>query len=265
MDNLIIPNWPAPHNVRAYTTTRHGGFSIAPYPNFNAVENIVDDKNTVLKNRQLLHQQLNLPAEPFWLKQVHGNSVIEAKATAPFITTEVLTTIMPASETTTNGLPTADGSFTNKKGVVCVVTTADCMPVFLCDRAGTRVAVVHAGWRGLAAGIIEAAIDQFALPGTEIIAWLGPAIGPKMFEVGNEVRDQFMAVDPAASAAFTPISAEKSLGDLYLLAKQRLATRNITAIYGGEYCTYSNPELFYSFRRDKKKERGMASLIWLVK
>jgi YfiH family protein len=265
MDNLIIPNWPAPHNVRAYTTTRRGGFSIAPINSFNVAENINDDENAVLKNRQLLQQQLQLPAEPFWLKQVHGNSVIEAQATSPFITTKISTTIMPPSVTPTNELPTADGSFTNKKGVVCVVSTADCMPVFLCDRAGTRVAVVHAGWRGLAAGIIEAAIDQFALPGTEIIAWLGPAIGPKMFEVGNEVRDQFMAVDPAATEAFTPISAEKSLGDLYLLAKQRLATRNVTAIYGGEYCTYSDAESFYSFRRDKKKDRGMASLIWLIK
>ncbi|MDP2783975.1 MAG: peptidoglycan editing factor PgeF, partial [Sulfurimicrobium sp.] len=161
------------------------------------------------------------------------------------------------------GVPEADGSVARQPGVVCAVLTADCLPVLLCDRAGTVVAAVHAGWRGLADGVIEAAVKELAVEAGEILAWLGPAIGPRAFEVGGEVRQIFMAHDPAAELAFMPSASEgKWLADIYLLARQRLARIGVKQVYGGEYCTFAEMERFFSYRRDGATGR-MASLVWL--
>ena len=195
----------------------------------------------VAENRLRLGVGLALPAEPRWLTPVHG-SVIAGADNAPGCE--------------------ADGSYSDRPGVVCAVLTADCLPVLLCDRAGREVAAVHAGWRGLAGGVIEAALDRFSAKTADILAWLGPAIGPDAFEVGDEVREAFLADDPAAASAFRATRPGHWLADLYALARLRLARRGVTAVYGGGLCTYTDAERFYSFRREPVTGR-MASLIWI--
>ncbi|MEN6586737.1 MAG: peptidoglycan editing factor PgeF [Sulfuricella sp.] len=237
----IVPDWPAPANVHALVTTRGGGASVAPYASLNLGDHVGDDPAAVAANRRML--QASLPAEPVWLKQVHGRGIAAANHAT--------------------GVPEADGSVARKPGVVCAVLTADCLPVLLCDRAGTAVAAAHAGWRGLADGVVEAAVQAMAVEAGELLAWLGPAIGPRAFEVGGEVRQIFMEHDPAAELAFVPsANAGKWLADIYLLARQRLARIGVSAVYGGDYCTYSDAERFYSYRRDGVTGR-MASLIWV--
>ncbi len=240
---LITPSWPAPANVKALQTTRMGGLSQPPYANLNLGVHVNDDPLTVAINRQLLSPLL--PSEPVWLNQVHGIRVIDAAQSAC--------------------LEDADAAFTKQANVVCVTMTADCLPVLLCDQAGTVVAAVHAGWRGLCDGVIEAAVSKMAVENSEILAWLGPAIGPSAFEVGDEVRAQFMQQDAGAINAFKP-AGDKWLCDLYTLAKQRLQRLGITQVYGGgtdeDYCTYTDEARFFSFRRDHVTGR-MASLIWL--
>lgn len=239
----IVPDWPAPDNVRSLVTTRHGGVSVAPYVSFNLGDHVGDDPATVSANRMRLRE--SLPAEPVWLKQVHGSGIVDADLAA--------------------GVPEADGSVARKAGTVCAVLTADCLPVLLCDRAGTVVGAVHAGWRGLAGGVVEAAVDAMGTDAAEILAWLGPAIGPQAFEVGEEVRQIFMAQDPAAEQAFVAIhspGSHKWLANIYLLARQRLARMGITQVFGGESCTFSDMARFYSYRRDGVTGR-MAVLVWL--
>lgn len=233
--------WPAPDNVRALTTTRAGGVSATPYAALNLGDHVGDAPENVRANRARVREAERVPAEPCWLRQVHGIDVVEA-ASAPIGTT-------------------ADGSFTDEAGVVCAVLTADCLPIFLCDRRGTAVGLLHAGWRGLAAGIVEAGIARMGIPGPALLAWLGPAIGPRAFEVGDEVRAAFVGVDPQATAAFVPHASGRWLADLYQLARLRLQHQGVTAIYGGEYCTVTQSDLFYSYRRDGVTGR-MASLIW---
>jgi len=241
MHDWIVPDWPAPANVHALVTTRHGGVSVTPYASLNLGDHVGDDPAAVAANRSKL--QASLPAEPVWLKQVHGRGIVDADHAM--------------------GVPEADGSVVRKPGVVCAVLTADCLPVLLCDRAGTVVAAAHAGWRGLAEGVIEAAVKAMALEAGEILAWLGPAIGPQTFEVGGEVRQIFMAHDPAAELAFVPSAREgKWLADIYLLARQRLERIGIKQVYGGGYCTHADIERFFSYRRDGMTGR-MASLVWL--
>jgi polyphenol oxidase len=242
MIKFITPNWPAPSQVKACTTTRHGGYSQPPYEGFNLADHVGDDAKAVAANRALLVETLNLPAEPLWLKQVHSKEVVNANAD--------------------NSHCTADATVATTPGQVCVVMTADCLPVFFCDRSGTRVAVAHAGWRGLAGGVLENCLQYLDLPPKEILAWLGPAIGPQAFEVGSEVRQAFVEFLPQAAEAFKPTREDRFLADLYCLARQRLAHQGVTAIYGGDFCTYSETERFYSYRRDKVTGR-MASLIWL--
>jgi hypothetical protein len=237
MREVIIPDWPAPANVSAMQTTRGGGFSQPPYDSLNLGDYVGDDAMAVAKNRQ----SLKLPSEPVWLQQVHGVEVVVAEHA--------------------DCIPKADAAISYHPGAVCVVMTADCLPVLLCDMAGTVVAAVHAGWRGLADGVIEATVARMQVKAWDLMAWLGPAIGPQAFEVGDEVRDAFMAHDPAASSAFTPV-AQKYLADIYTLARQRLNALGITAIYGGGLCTYTDSTRFYSFRRDNRTGR-MATLIWL--
>jgi hypothetical protein len=248
---LIIPDWPAPKRVKAVSTTRNGGVSLAPYNGLNLGLHVGDDTERVQQNRSLLQHELSLVQAPAWLNQIHSSKVIDLK--------QPLT-----------GLIDADGSYSREPGLACVIMTADCLPVLLCDKDGTQVAAVHAGWRGLAGGIIEAALDKFSVPANEIMAWLGPAIGPTAFEVGGEVRQQFMAVDPQAALAFTPQAkvvdgqsgSDKWLANIYLLATQRLQKYGITQVYGGDHCTVNEAELFYSYRREPTTGR-QASLIWL--
>lgn len=236
----IVPDWPAPANVHALVTTRHGGVSVAPYASINLGDHVGDDPAAVAANRRML--QASLPTEPVWLKQVHGSGIADADHAL--------------------GVPEADGSVARRPGVICAVLTADCLPILLCDRAGTVVAAAHAGWRGLADGVIEAVVKTMAIEAGEILAWLGPAIGPRAFEVGDEVRQIFMARDPAAEQAFIPsASAGKWLADIYLLARQRLARIGVKRVYGGEYCTHADMERFFSYRRDGVTGR-MASLVW---
>lgn len=241
--SFITPDWPAPVNVRALITTRQGGVSAAPYASFNLGDHVGDDPVLVGKNRHDL--TAILPAPPAWLTQVHGTLVLDAS-------------------TVTETAPKADASIARAPGVVSVVMTADCLPVLLCDRAGTVVASAHAGWRGLLDGVLERTIESMAVPAAELLAYLGPAIGPATFEVGDEVRQAFVAHSALAADAFVASShAGKWLADLYLLARQRLQVMGVNAVYGGQYCTYTDVERFFSYRRDGITGR-MASLIWLV-
>lgn len=241
--DFIYPNWPAPNNVKALQTTRSGGVSTGAFASLNMGGHVGDDPIAVAKNRQLLSPYL--PSEPVWVNQVHGVEVIDAAISSC--------------------LQNADASFTTKSNVVCVTMTADCLPLLVCDTKGTVVAAVHAGWRGLCDGVIEAAIAKMQVPPHEILVWLGPAIGPNAFEVGADVKAQFMAIDAQAKLAFKP-HGDKWLGNLYLIAKQRLNNLGVTQIYGAtvneDFCTYSDAGRFFSFRRDNVTGR-MASMIWL--
>ena len=238
---LILPDWPAPEWVRALTTTRLGGVSLPPFDSLNLGDHVGDDPAAVAENRRRLVAELGLPAEPVWLTQVHGTSSADAARVG--------------------GGCEADASHTDQAGVVCAVLTADCLPVLLCDCEGRKVAAVHAGWRGLLNGVIEQTIAAMGAEG-ELMAWLGPAIGPDAFEVGEEVREAFLADESATEAAFVPSANDRWLADIYTLARLRLNRAGVMALSGGEYCTYSDPRRFYSYRRDGRTGR-MASLIWI--
>ena len=291
----IEAEWPAPPWVRALTTTRLGGVSQGVYAALNLGDHVGDDPDRVAVNRERLRRMLNLPAEPYWLRQVHG---CEVSAVPSAILTQ------PCE---------ADAAIAWGPDQVCAVLTADCLPVLLTDRAGTRVAAVHAGWRGLAAGVIEAAVARLGVRPTALLAWLGPAIGPGAFEVGAEVREAFLAQDQAAAVAFSPrvptpftgwepdsgqakglmmerkgvreepltpehrpVNARRAAiphpavgfepgkwqTDLYHLARLRLARLGVSAVWGGGLCTYQDSRRFYSYRRDGVTGR-MASLIWI--
>lgn len=242
-ESWLVPAWPAPDNVRACVTTRLGGVSQPPYDSLNLADHVGDDPEAVAGNRRLLQAWLALPEEPRWLKQVHGTAV-------------------PAADAIRSDCCEADASFTQAAGTVCAVMTADCLPVLLCDREGTTVAAAHAGWRGLQAGILEQTVSQLAIPGEQLLAWLGPAIGPDAFEVGPEVREGFCAIEARAEQAFRPGEGDRWFADIYQLARQRLQRCGVTAVYGGEFCTYHDARRFYSYRRDGVTGR-MASLIWL--
>lgn len=242
---IIIPDWPAPAMVRAISTTRRGGFSQGPYNSLNLALHVEDDAAQVASNRQHLKTHASLPAEPLWLEQVHGDRVVDA------------------SQCSTS-TPACDASFSDQPGVVCAVMTADCLPVLICDRQGERVAAAHAGWRGLAAGVIESSVGALQRPPQDLLVWLGPAIGPKAFEVGDEVRTAFVSDMPGAASAFRETRAGHYLADLYQLARLRLLRLGIEAVYGGGYCTFTDADQFFSFRRDGKTGR-QASLIWLEK
>lgn len=240
-DHCLIPDWPAPANVRALQTTRQGGFSVAPYDTLNLGDHVGDEPLIVARNRMQLNALL--PSEPVWLKQVHGTTVVD--------------TVVAGC-----GVPVADACLARNAGTVCVVMTADCLPLLLCDEAGTVVAAVHAGWRGLCDGVIEATVRAMGVPAQQVMAWLGPAIGPQAFEVGGEVRAAFIAQQPQAAVAFTA-RGDKFLADLFMLARQRLQALGVTRIHGGGVCTYSDRERFFSYRRDGVTGR-MGSFIWLT-
>jgi len=239
--SLITPDWPAPAGVKAIVTTRLGGVSLAPYDSLNLGGRVGDLTSAVTENRRRLHALL--PAEPRWLNQVHGVKVCDAD-------------IGGADAE-------ADAICSHRIGVPCAVMTADCLPVLLTDRAGSVVAAAHAGWRGLCNGVLEACVAAMHVAPAEIIAWLGPAIGPEHFEVGPEVQEAFMRQDDAASLAFQPGNGDRLMANIFLLARQRLMQAGLPAgaIYGGDFCTVSDAARFFSYRRDGVTGR-MASLIW---
>ncbi|POA97708.1 peptidoglycan editing factor PgeF [Chromobacterium sinusclupearum] len=237
----IEADWPVPPKVRTLVTTRAGGVSQGPYASLNLGAHVGDAPEAVTANRALLRDEL--PAEPAWLNQVHGVAVADAASAGA----------IP---------PDADASFARAPGAVCVVMTADCLPVLLCEEQGQAVAAAHAGWRGLCDGVIEATVAAMGLPPTRLMAWLGPAIGPDAFEVGAEVRQAFVEKDAAAAAAFVEIDHGKYLADIYALARLRLEKLGVSRIHGGDFCTVIDRERFFSYRRDRITGR-MASLIWL--
>lgn len=248
--DFLQPDWPAPANVRALSTSRGlaqapvFGHSAGVYAGLNLGTHVGDALEAVTANRLLLQHDVNLPLQPAWLNQVHGTTVLDL-------------------DTWHGDLVDADASVASRCGVAAVVMTADCLPVLFCDKAGTKVAAAHAGWRGLCAGVLEATLQHFPA-GAEILAWLGPAIGPANFEVGAEVRAAFIAKDPEAAQAFCATGhAGKYLADIYLLARQRLSAAGVSAVYGGEYCTVADSSRFFSYRRDGQTGR-QASLIWLA-
>jgi polyphenol oxidase len=240
LQHCIIPDWPAPANVQALQTTRNGGYSAAPYASLNLGSHVGDAQLTVAQNRMLFSSLV--PSEPVWLNQVHGIKVADAGHAGC--------------------LPEADAGISNHPGAVCVVMTADCLPVLLCDENGTVVGAAHAGWRGLCDGVIEATVSAMQVPAPTLMAWLGPAIGPAAFEVGDEVRATFVAKQPQAGAAFVAGREGKWLADIYQLARLRLQALGITRIYGGDLCTYSDAQRFYSYRRDGVTGR-MGTFVWL--
>ena len=260
----IVPDWPVPPNVRAFVTTRAGGVSAAPYDGFNLGTRCGDEAAAVRANRAQL--RASLPAEPVWLRQVHGARARDAaRAGASDVVHQVEPDVVPEvdPDADLDADPEADASYTRAVGVVCAVLVADCMPVLLTNQTGTAVAVAHAGWRGMSSGVIEAAIEGMAVVPRDVVAWLGPAIGPAQFEVGDDVLHAFSQHDPGAAAAFKPYSGHpgKWLCDLYALARRRLAALGVNAVYGGSYCTV-NELRFYSFRRDRQTGR-MGAFIWL--
>lgn len=237
---FIKPRWPAPSSVKAIQTTRQGGVSRPPYHALNLATHVNDLPKDVAQNRQMLSEYL--PTEPVWLNQIHSTQVVDAA--------------------TCQCIEDADASFTTQQHVVCVTMTADCLPILLCDQGGTTVAAVHAGWRGLCDGVIEKTIEAMPVVPSQLLAWLGPAIGPSAFEVGNNVRQQFIEKDQQAANAFLP-KGDKWLGNLYLIAEQRLMRSGIQHIYGDVQCTFTNADRFFSYRRDHNTGR-MATMIWLA-
>lgn len=236
----LEPDWPAAAWVRAASSSRLGGLSQGPFASLNLGDHVGDDPELVMANRQRLAKALKLPGQPRWLKQVHGCRV-QKEADAS---------------------PEADAAWSNRPGEVCLVMTADCLPILLCNAQGTEVAAVHAGWRGLCDGVIEAALNHFSAAPGEMLAWLGPAIGPDAFEVGPEVRSAFVARDADAALAFAPGQGDRCFMDIFALARQRLQKAGIARVQGGGLCTYNDPEHFFSYRRDGITGR-MATLIWL--
>jgi YfiH family protein len=243
MSTLILPDWPMPATVKAYSTTRHGGISQPPYDSLNLGTHVGDIARCVANNRQYLVDQGRLPQMPVWLDQVHGTRVLHLGG-------QVISDVQ------------ADAVYSRVSGQVCAVMTADCLPVLFCSLAGDEVAASHAGWRGLCAGVLEQTLAQFNAAPSSIIAWLGPAIGPQQFEVGEDVKQAFISIDSQSAIAFTPFGSNY-LADIYLLARLRLKASGIYAIYGGTRCTVSEKQQFFSYRRDGVTGR-MASLVWLI-
>lgn len=233
---FIVPDWPAPPSVHALSTTRRGGIGCGVYRSFNLAAHVGDDPSVVAANRSLLGT--HLPVAPVWLAQVHGVRCVDAASGGE-----------------------ADASVSHG-GRACAVLTADCLPLLFCNDAGTVVAAAHAGWRGLAAGVIESTVAAMQLPGRELLVWLGPAIGPQAFEVGADVRTAFLSDDAGADAAFVAHGEGKWLCDLYALARRRLARLGVMRVFGGDFCTFSDAQRFFSYRRDGVTGR-MATLIWI--
>ena len=247
----LIPQWPAPPTVRALSTWRVGGASREPYASLNLGEHVDDAPFAVAKNRRTLTEAAGLPAEPCWLTQVHGRQVLDLDRPAV------------AAPGMASASSPADAAVSGRPGTVCAILTADCLPVLLAAGSGERVGAAHAGWRGLAGGVIEAAVQAMGTPPAGMLAWLGPAIGPTHFEVGPEVRDDLLRADPGGDGAFTRNTQGRFMADLFALAQRRLASVGVVHVYGGGECTYSQPDKYFSHRRDRRTGR-QATLIWMV-
>lgn len=235
----LTPDWPAPSNIHAATLLRTGGVSRGAYASLNPAMHVGDEANTVKHNRQIIKEMLDLPDEPVWLEQIHSNLAVPAVKTAT--------------------LQQADASYTAEPGVVCAVLTADCLPLLVCTADGSQVAAIHAGWRGLLAGVVGNTLS--AMQSSDFLVWLGPAIGPDCFEVGAEVRDAFLEKSAIFTTAFKERGNGKWLADIYRLARIDLSMLGIDKIYGGGFCTVTEHQRFYSYRRDKQTGR-MVTLIW---
>lgn len=240
---ILVPDWPAPSRIRAFTTLRGNGESVPPYDGFNVADHVGDDPGAVTANRARLRAAL--PAEPLWLKQVHGALVLDA------------------ADYPKSAVPEADATWTRDLNRVCVIMTADCLPILITNRGGTQIAAIHAGWRGLAAGIVEATLETFQDRPASLLAWLGPCIGPRAFEVGPDVLEAFTSRMPESRHAFTPGNPGHWLADLQALARLRLQRCGVEDIHGDAGCTYTDSDRFYSYRRDGRTGR-MATLIWMV-
>jgi YfiH family protein len=238
----IVPEWPAPARVRAFVTTRAGGVSTGAYASMNLGTRSGDDPKSVVRNRLIVRE--HLPATPRWMAQVHGTDVADLDSLADA------------------GAPTADAATAGIAHRVAVVLTADCMPLLLCDDEGRRVGIAHAGWRGMAAGVIESTVRALRSEPARILAWMGPTIGPAAFEVGAEVRDAFLAADPDAHQAFVAHRPGKFMADLYRLAARRLERAGVSRVFGGGFCTYREADRFFSYRREQRSGR-MGAFIWM--
>ncbi|MFI3197013.1 MAG: peptidoglycan editing factor PgeF [Methylococcaceae bacterium] len=235
----LVPDWPAPANIHAATTLRTGGVSLGTFSSLNPATHVSDDNERVRQNRQIIRVMLELPAEPVWLEQIHSNRAVKAVKTAI--------------------VEQADASYSNESGVVCAVMTADCLPLLVCSTDGAQIAAIHAGWRGLLAGVITNTV--VAMQQQDLLVWLGPAIGPDCFEVGPEVREAFLEKSASFNDAFKQQGNGKWLADIYQLARIELAALGIVNVYGGTHCTFTEHERFYSYRRESQTGR-MATLIW---
>ena len=244
---VLVPDWPAPESVHAAFTLRSGGVSAPPYDSLNIGAHVGDASEAVAENRRRVYAHLRLPAEPLWLEQAHGIDVLDLDA---------------ARSAASTAPPTADAAIARGAGSVCVMQVADCMPVLFASRDGSAVAAAHAGWRGLAGGVLEATVARLGVAPAKLLAWLGPAIGPRHFEVGGEVRAAFLQHDAGAAEAFHGNARRRWQCDLGALARRRLGVLGVTSVFGGGWCTYSNPAHFFSYRRDGQCGR-MAALIWL--
>jgi polyphenol oxidase len=237
-------DWPSPSGVRVVSTFRTGGVSVRPYDSLNLGDHVGDEPSAVAANRRRLQEKAGLPAEPNWLTQVHGISVVDLDAPRPF--------------------GPADAAITRRANQVCAILTADCLPLVFTTLSGDRIAAAHAGWRGLAAGVIEATVSALDDSPQNLLAWLGPAIGPEHFEVGSEVREALLECDPGADRAFQVNDRGRYMADLAMLARRRLEAVGINRIYGGGQCTYAAGERYFSHRRDGRSGR-QATLIWRQK
>lgn len=244
----IVPDWPAPPGVRAASTLRYLGVSPPPWNSLNLGEHVGDDPARVAENRRRAGRALSLPEAPAWLEQVHGREVLRLDQAE-----------LPVTRV-------ADGAVTARSGRVLAVLTADCLPVLFCRADGTGVGIAHAGWRGLAAGVLEAAAEAMDAPPDQLLAWIGPGIGAAAYEVGADVRDACMAVDPGAVEHFGAGRPGRWQFDLAGLARRRLAALGVAGVHGGQWCTHSDPARFFSHRRDgaERPTGRMATLIWLA-
>lgn len=243
-ERYLIPDWPAPKQIQSCVTLRQGGHSKGNFSSFNLGENCGDEPEALAANRQQLNEDWGWSHSPQWLKQVHGIQVVTSSSDGV--------------------VREGDASWTDSKGLPCVVTTADCLPVIFCNQEGTCVAAAHAGWKGLAGGVLESTIAAMKCEPESIMAWMGPAISQKHFEVGPEVRQAFIDHDSQAAQAFIPGQGDRWYGDLYQLAKQRLQAAGVSELYGGGFCTYDESDRWFSYRRDGKESGRLATLIWIA-
>lgn len=254
---LLRPNWHAPATVRAAFSLRSGGVSTGPYRSLNLGTHVGDDPAAVAANRAALARALQLPAQPVWLQQVHGTRIARVDEEMPATQED------PLSATGATSLAPADGAITRQAGRVLTIMVADCLPVLFASADGLTLAVAHAGWRGLVAGVLEAAVQAMAEPAGTLHAWIGPGIGPERFEVGPEVRAAFVAQEGNAARHFRPGVGDRWLCNLPVLARERLRAAGVTSIAGGEWCTASDADRYFSHRRDGLSGR-MAALLWRV-